>query len=159
MHRGRVWLAWALPLWGLWMVLNLSALSGAELLVGGGSAALAALVAMGLHSQGFLSLSPRASWLRFTGRILWRTLLDTGTVLAEVVRRLGGAAPRGGFSTFAFPARGRDARSVARKVLATTALSLPPNSYVVEFDEENDRLLVHELVSRPRQGDDWRQLL
>lgn len=159
MRRAGVWLAWAVPLWGLWLVMNLSSLSKAELGVGGGCAALSALVAMGLHARGLLSLSPRWSWLRFTGRVLWRTLVDTGTVLAEVVRRLGGGAPRGGFVTYSFPAHGRDARGVARKVLATTALSLTPNSYVIDFDEETNQVLVHELVSRPRRGDDWRQLL
>jgi multisubunit Na+/H+ antiporter MnhE subunit len=159
MRRAGVWLAWAVPLWGVWLVMNLSSLSRAELVVGGGCAALSALVAVGLHEQGLLRLSPKASWLRFTGRLVWRTLVDTGTVLAEVVRRLGGGTPRGGFVTYSFPAHGRDARSVARKVLATTALSLPPNSYVVDFDEETNRMLVHELVSKPRQGDDWRQLL
>lgn len=159
MRHGLTWLAWALPLWGVWLLLNLSSLSGAELLVGALCAALSATVAERLHARGLLHLSPRASWLRYTGRILWRTLVDTGVVLAEVVRRLFGRKSRAGFAHFSFPAEGRDARAVARKALATAALSLPPNAYVIAFDEPDNRILVHQLVTKPREGDDWRQLL
>lgn len=159
MRHGVTWLAWTLALWGGWVLLTLSSLSAAELVTGGVSAGVAALAATALHSAGLLRLSPRVSWLRYSGRIAWRTLADTGVVLAEVVRRLAGQKPRGSFDTFAFPAGGHEARAVARKALATAALSLPPNTYVIAFDEPEGRVLVHQLVPAPRQGDDWRQLL
>ncbi|ATB29672.1 Na+/H+ antiporter subunit E [Melittangium boletus] len=159
MRHAVTWLAWVLLLWGVWVLLNLSALSAAEWGVGGVCAGLAAGVATALHAQGLLRMRPRLGWLRFTGRLLRHTVLDTGTVLAEVVRRLAGRPSRAAFRTYSFPARGRDARSVARKVLATTALSLPPNAFVIDFDEEGDRVLVHELVARPRPDDHWRHLL
>jgi hypothetical protein len=159
MRHGVTWLAWTLALWGAWVLLTLSSLSRAELVTGGVSAGIAALAATALHASGLLRLSPRVGWLRYSGRIAWRTLADTGVVLAEVVRRLAGAKPRGSFDTFAFPAGGHDARAVARKALATAALSLPPNAYVIDFNEPEGRVLVHQLVPRPRKGDDWRQLL
>jgi Na+/H+ ion antiporter subunit len=159
MRHGVTWLAWTLVLWGGWVLLTLSSLSSAELVTGGVSAGIAALAATALHSSGYLRLSPRAGWLRYSGRIAWRALADTGVVLAEVVRRLAGRKSRAAFATFAFPAGGEDARSVARKALATAGLSLPPNTYVIAFDEPDGRVLVHQLVPAPRQGDDWRQLL
>lgn len=159
MRRGVTWLAWTLALWGGWVLLTLSSVSGAELVVGGVCAGLSALGATALHAAGLLSLSPRVGWLRYSGRIAWRMLLDTGVVLAEVVRRLSGREPRGAFDTFAFPTGGHDARAVARRALATAALTLPPNTYVIAFDEPEGRVLVHQLVPAPREGDDWRQLL
>lgn len=159
MRRGVTWLAWTLVLWGGWVLLTISSLSTAELVTGGVSAAIAALAATALHASGLLRMSPRASWLRYSGRIAWRTLADTGVVLAEVVRRLAGGKPRGSFDTFAFPADGHEARDVARRALATAALSFPPNTYVIAFDEPDGRVLVHQLVPAPRRGDDWRQLL
>ncbi|MGZ3457475.1 MAG: hypothetical protein ACXU86_03100 [Archangium sp.] len=159
MRRVVTWLAWALPLWGLWVLLVAPAVSEAELGVGGVAAALSAVVAERLHARGLLRMSPRARWLGLTGRILWRLVLDTGVVLAEVGRRLLGREPRSAFATFSFPAGADDSRSVARRVLATAALSLPPNAYVIEFDEPEGRVLVHQLVPPPRQGEDWGQLL
>lgn len=159
MRLALAWLAWALPLLGLWGLLT-GSLKGPELWVGCVCAALAASAAGFLREQGLLRFRPRARWLRYAGRVAWRLLTDNLQVLAEVPRRLVHPHREGTFLSVSFPVGDDDAEAIARRTLGTVAISLPPNTYVVDFDALGGRVLVHQLVpSRGAPPEDWRDLL
>ena len=55
---------------------------------------------------------------------------------------------QGRFRTVALPVRGRDPAARGRRALLALAVTYSPNSYVVDVDEEEGVVLVHELVPR-----------
>jgi hypothetical protein len=56
---------------------------------------------------------------------------------------------RGEFRVVAFPSEDDDARSAARRALATAAVSVAPNTLVVGVEGGEGVMLIHQLVPEP----------
>ena len=137
-----MWLA----LVGLWMLLSGSMVLS-ELVAGAAAAAIGAFAFEVVRRRGEVRFRPRARWLLRAWRLPPRVFSDAWKVswalLVGLVRR---RPVRGRFKEVPFRTGGTDPRSSARRTLVTVAASLSANAYVVDLDQENGTLLVHELV-------------
>jgi multisubunit Na+/H+ antiporter MnhE subunit len=155
----RSWLGWWAALLGLYLLLA-AKLTGEEILVGVGAAALAATAATVTVKAGNLRFQPRLSWLRRFARLPGLVLADCGIMAAVLWRHIvQRRTVEGVFRTVPFDAGGDDAVSAARRALVTAGISLAPNTYLVDMDRERGILLVHQLVpsaETPGKGDrEW----
>lgn len=149
LRRGRFWLAWYLPLFGLWL-LFVDTLAAEEAVLGALGAAVAATAADVVRAQDLVRFRMRARWLAGLAELpkllvtdswllavaLWRQLLRPGSV-------------RGLFRVLPFPEEGDDAAAAARRALVTGVVSVAPNTYVVGIERGEGCMLVHQLVRRP----------
>lgn len=143
------WLGWWGALALVWLLL-VDTVRSDELVVGALAAAIGATVATVVLRRGYVRFSPRAAWLSETpyvvrdvfvdcillGRALWRRTVRNERVRGETIR---------------VPFHHGDDSGLdgARRALVNFAVSLTPNSYVVDIDPEGDSLLVHRLVPVP----------
>jgi multisubunit Na+/H+ antiporter MnhE subunit len=142
----RVWLAWWAVLALLWLVL-VDTVEYQELLAGAIAAAVAATVATAVHRRGYIRFWPRAAWLRETPYLVVDVVVDCGLLAAALWRHVVRHQPVTGVSfRVPFHHGGDTGRDGARRALVNFAVSLTPNSYVVDIDPESDSLLVHRLV-------------
>jgi hypothetical protein len=82
--------------------------------------------------------------------VLKDVVVDTGLLGAALWRRLiRGQRVQGEMIRVPFHHGGDNGRDGARRALVNFAVSLTPNSYVVDIDPEGDSLLVHRLVDVP----------
>jgi multisubunit Na+/H+ antiporter MnhE subunit len=145
-RRAGSWLAWWVPLMGLWVAVD-DNIGLAELGAGAAVAALAALFTeVALHQAG---LHPRlqARWLAAACRLPGQVLGGTVLVFRALARQLvHGEEPPSGFR--AVPTRFGDhtGEGVTRRVLLVGASSLAPNTFVLGIDEDRDAMVVHQLV-------------
>jgi multisubunit Na+/H+ antiporter MnhE subunit len=155
-RRIAFWFGWWLGLTGLWLLLvwTLEAQEIVAAVVGGAIGATAAAVA---QAQGLVRFSPRWRWLGGAWRLPLGVLTDTWLVFVALYRRFVHDKPiQGVFRTVPFAHDEQDDVASARVTLATFAISLTPNTYVVGADEERDILYIHQLVpveidERPRR--------
>ena len=144
-----LWLAWWAALLVIWLLL-VDTFDAEELLVGALSASVSATVAVAVHRRGYIRFWPRARWLLQVPYLAWDVGVDcwllTGALWNRVVRR---QPVRGVTIRVPFHHGGDDGRDGARRALVNFAVSLSPNSYVVDIDPEGDSLLVHRLVDVP----------
>lgn len=130
----------------LWLWLD-DTVATPELVVGALCAAFAATVAQFVLERAGPRVGLRRSWLRFA----WRPLLSVVPDLARLTRVLvltltGRRTRRGRFLAVQFDAGGaRSPYDTGRRVLAKTAGSFSPNTYVVGIDADRDLILVHQL--------------
>lgn len=98
----------------------------------------------------------RRARLRFTlERGWWRHLLgvprqvaaDTGTVLLEALRRIGGGAARSALHDVAFDPRGPDTDTAARRAVLTAAITVSPNSILCRIEPPAGAILVHSFTA------------
>jgi multisubunit Na+/H+ antiporter MnhE subunit len=144
-------LTWLLLL-GLWMLLS-GSLVLSELVVGAVAAAIGTFAFEAVRRQRLTSFRMRARWVLRAWRLPYRIFTDAGVVSWALVRGLLTRRPvHGRFREVSFRIHGDDPESAARRTLVTGAASLTANSYVVDLDEANDTLLVHELVPRSSEG-------
>lgn len=141
--------AWWVGLAALWLVLD-DTVAPPELITGAVAALIGAIAAEVVHGQNLVRLRLEPSWLRHGWRPLVRLFPDTARVLWVVVRHLVlRRPPRGEFRAVPFRAGRVDgARDTGRRVLAKSAGSFAPNTYVIGVDEERDLLLVHQLCPK-----------
>jgi hypothetical protein len=118
-----------------------------EVIVGGIAAGFGVVATVLVRAQRLVRFAPRAAWLRPAWRLPGRVVTDTWRVVAALAGILVGRRPSGAFRTEPFPG-GRGARAAARRALATAGWSLPPGSYVVGFDEDEDVVLLHDFPRR-----------
>ncbi len=131
---------------GLWLLL-VESLATAELVAGAVAAALAASVAEAVREQGYMRFSPDPAWLTHVPRIAWQVLVDCWILARALVRQLVGRGRARGLLIRAPVQYGDDSsRAAARRALLNVGISITPNSYVVELDEETSTALVHQLV-------------
>ncbi|HEX9107361.1 MAG TPA: hypothetical protein VF832_09030 [Longimicrobiales bacterium] len=133
--------AWLFYVWSLEL---------AELVIGllaSGLAAGASHLVWAEHLAG-LSFHPR--WLAQAWRIPGQVLLDTGTILAVLARRLftGRQAPSL-FRAVPYEWRGADPHSSMLRALAITYATISPNMVVIGIDRERGYLLYHQLRQSP----------
>ena len=154
LSAGRVWrwivyaLLWWVVLLGLWL-LFVDTLALAEVLVGLGAAALAALAALGIHAYGGTRFRFRVRWLLLLRDVPASTLRDCATLGVVLWRRLiRGERARGAFRTIPFPIHDGPT-SAAWRAFVAGATSIAPNTYVIRFDRERDTVIVHQLVPDP----------
>ena len=143
------WLAWWVALWLVWLLL-VDTVQPDELLVGAGAAAVAATVGTVVQHRGYIRFSPRAAWLLETPYLIGGIVVDCGLLAVALWRRVVGRQPvRGETIRVPFHHGGDTGRDGARRALVNFAVSITPNSYVVDIDPEGDSLLVHRLVPVP----------
>jgi multisubunit Na+/H+ antiporter MnhE subunit len=143
---GRFILAW-LGLVALWLLI-VGQLAPAEIAAGAAAAAISVFVFAAVRRDARqLRIRPDLAWLLESWRLPLRVIVDFVTITRALWNRLvRNRRARGSFRTIPLSAVGTDGRSTARRVLATLALSLPPNSYVVAFDPDDRSMVVHTLV-------------
>jgi multisubunit Na+/H+ antiporter MnhE subunit len=144
-----LWSAWWVALAVGWLLL-VDTLQLDELLVGAVAAAAAATVATAVHRRGYMRFRPRAAWLLETPYLAAEIVTDCGLLAGALWRRLARRERVGGVTIrVPFHHGGDTGRDGARRALVNFAVSLTPNSYVVDMDPEGDSLLVHQLVAQP----------
>jgi multisubunit Na+/H+ antiporter MnhE subunit len=144
-----LWLAWWVALLVIWILL-VDTFDPEELLVGALAAAISATVAVAVHRRGYIRFWPRARWLLQVPYLVWDVGVDCGLLAVALWNRVVRRRPvRGETIRVPFHHGGDDGRDGARRALVNFAVSLTPNSYVVDIDPEGDSLLVHRLVDVP----------
>jgi multisubunit Na+/H+ antiporter MnhE subunit len=146
-RRLKFWIAWYVPLVGLWLAF-VDTLERHELLLGLAAAALGATAQELVNAQDLVRFRLEPRWLRGLGRLPWRALVESWQLTVLLWRHLArGEAVAGAFRTVPFPAPPEDdARANARKALVTAAVSLTPNTYVVGIEGEDGTMLVHQIL-------------
>lgn len=141
-----IWLAWCAALAVVWLLL-VDTLDPEELVVGAMASSVAATVAVAVHRRGYIRFWPRAAWLREIPNVVRDVIVDCGRLGAALWRRLVLRHPvHGATIRVPFHHGGDNGRDGARRALVNFAVSLTPNTYVVDIDPEGDSLLVHRLV-------------
>lgn len=147
--RGKAWvrfvLAWAL-LFGLWLLV-VGSLAPSELVAGVIVAAMAAAVVDVIRREHVSGFRPDPRWLLRLRTVPGRTLREFGLLVAALARVvLLRRRVVGRFVAVDVEVGGNDGRSIARRALVVAGASIAPNSYVVDFDHEGDRVIVHQLL-------------
>jgi hypothetical protein len=132
-------IAWAVPLFGLWVVLTDN--THTDDVVAGAVCALLAGTAAELSGlMGRVRFQPRARWILRAARFPIWIVQDTVIVVGAMARRTEGAYHR-----IPFHRPDDEPQAVAARALAGGVGSAGPNLYVIE--EQADTLLVHILDS------------
>jgi multisubunit Na+/H+ antiporter MnhE subunit len=125
-----------------------------ELCTGAVAAGLGAAAMSSVRRQGIVSFRPRVRWLFAPVRVLPRAVADLGVLVSALARRVVLRRDvRGGFKAVRFRHGGTDGEATARRVLTKLTASFTPNTIVLDVDEDQDLILVHQLVPRPGRGD------
>jgi len=148
-HLLRIWLAWWAVLVVVWLLL-VDTFAASEFVVGAVAAAIAASAAAAVHRRGYIRFWPRLAWSREVPSLIWETTLDCGRLADALWQRVVlRKRVHGEMFRVPFDRGGDNGRDGARRALVNFAVSLTPNSYVVDIDPESDTLLVHRLVAAP----------
>ncbi len=92
---------------------------------------------------------PSASWWRTAARLPRLAGRDAGGLAAALWRRLAhGEELPGAFRAVPYERVGRNPSERTHRTLATMAISLLPNSYVLGIDPDEERIVVHEMIER-----------
>jgi multisubunit Na+/H+ antiporter MnhE subunit len=143
--------AWWVGFFVAWVLLT-GTLDTVELIAGFIAATVAAAVAEVVRIQDFQLFRPRARWLMRARRLPRNILADCGVVFGALYRHVVKREHiSGAFRAFEFEPGGDDGRSAARRALVNVAISLSPNTYVVEIDRTRRLILVHQLVPSPKE--------
>jgi multisubunit Na+/H+ antiporter MnhE subunit len=146
-RRLKFWIAWYVPLVGLWLAF-VGTLDRNEVLLGLVAAAVGATAQELVNAQDLVRFRLEPGWLRDLWRLPWQVLTDSWLLTVVLWRQLArGEAATGEFHTLPFPvAPEDDARANARKALVTAAVSVAPNTYVVGIEGDDGLMLIHRLV-------------
>jgi hypothetical protein len=127
-----------------------------EIVVGLLAAAVAATAVEVVRSQRLVRFRPDPRWLRRAFVLPWRALVEFGLLVMALWRTLVlRRRVAGRFWAVPFPAGGTDSRSAARRAVFTVGASFAPNTYVVDFEKREGRVLVHRLVPpHPKHAED-----
>jgi hypothetical protein len=148
LHRGRFWIAWYVPLFGLWMLL-VGSFAVEEMVLGALAAAVGASAADLVRAQDLVRFRMRPRWLAGAWTLPWRIAVDSRVLAAALWRELRRpGSVRGVFRVLPFPREGDDAAAAARRALVTGFVSASPNIYVVGIEGDEGAMLVHQLVRR-----------
>lgn len=141
--------AWWCALFLMWLVL-VDTFDGLEMGAGAAASMIAAVAAELVRSLRLQGLRPGRSHPARWWRLPVAVVADTGVMFHALWRDLTGAQPiRGAFRAVPSEVAGGPSMNAARRAGATFRISVTPNTYVVDFDEEEELVLVHELVPHP----------
>jgi len=144
------WIAWYVPLVGLWLLFVVT-LARPELLLGIVAAAVGATAQELVNAQDLVRFRLDPRWLRDLRLVPGELVVDTWLLAVVLWRQLTGRRRATGECRYVpFPAEGDDARANARRALVTSTLSLAPNTYVIGIEGSEGAMLVHQLL--PRAG-------
>jgi len=151
MKRIGVWLSWWSGFAALFLLLA-GSVAWAEV-AAGAVAAVFATDAILCGPPNRHEFAPEIAWLAKLMSIPGQAVRDCGTLTAALWRRVvRQELVEGGLCEVPFQSGREDARSAARRAVVMMALSVAPNSYVVDVDMRREVLLVHRLVrDGPRQ--------
>jgi hypothetical protein len=90
--------------------------------------------------------SPRARWLTHAPRVARQVLVDCWILEVALVQRIRGRRVRGVMYRVPIRYGGDDSRAAARRALLNFAVSITPNSYVLDLEPDTGTALVHQLV-------------
>ena len=138
------WLATFAVLLGLWF-LYVCTFNIPELLVGAGAAALAATATAVVEGQRFAQFSPRPKWLALFLTEPWYALTGTAAIWWALLKRIAGKPSEAQLKAIKFDAGGDDPESAARRALALTLTTIPPNFVVIGIDREHNLMLIHQV--------------
>jgi multisubunit Na+/H+ antiporter MnhE subunit len=140
-----VWLTSWLILSLLWL-LFVGKFTWHELLVGIGAAALSTFVLWLVTIRSAVKFAPTLPWIRQIWRVPWLMGRDCWLLVRHLLAQLCLGKEHGGtFRVLRFPGGADDAPSTARRVLAVTYSTLPPNAIVIDIDREANYMLLHQL--------------
>ncbi len=133
-----------LVLFGLWMAF-VSNPKLSELWVGLVVAAIGAVADAIVKKEGLARFNPKLSWVLLIFWEPWYTLTGTWAVLKALVRTALGKKSEAQFTVKGYDYGGQDARSSAKRTLATTYMTIPPNFIIVGIDRRKQQVLVHQV--------------
>jgi multisubunit Na+/H+ antiporter MnhE subunit len=146
LSRIRFGIAWWAALMAAWL-LFVESLALAEVLAGVVASAVAAGTAEAVRERGYVRFSPRARWLVRVPRVGWQILTDCWILGGALVEQIRGRRTVRGVMYRVPIAYGDDSsQAAARRALLNFAVSITPNSYVLDLDEDTSTALVHQLV-------------
>jgi multisubunit Na+/H+ antiporter MnhE subunit len=147
-NRVRIWLAWFAALNVLWLAL-ISAFVLEETILGLFASAIAATAAEVVREQGLTGFKPRLRWFLHARSLPWRTVRETGWVLAALWSALFRRRPvRGRFRVIPVTFPDDPDEAAAKRGLLVAGEGFAPNTYALGFDEARGLMLIHELVAR-----------
>jgi hypothetical protein len=147
----RVWLAWWVVLFLLWLV-YVGEWNPIEWIAAASAAAVAATAAAAVQAQGLLRFRPDLGSLAGLRRVPLQVFVDFGILVGAFVRTLVRRRPvRGRFVTR--PLRDADASSSFRRAVLTATATYSPNAYVVNINVERGEALLHDLVTHRSSED------
>ena len=156
----RAWLVSWVLLWALYVLLVFKT-EPAEIVAGAVCGAIGATGAAVVRAQAKVRFAPARGWWRGLPHLPREVVRDTwllvGVLWRVLVRR---EAVRGRFITLDFPGvEGESAEAVSRRAVAKWYGSVAPNTLVVGFDEDSERVLLHQLVATkdPPLCDPWKR--
>jgi multisubunit Na+/H+ antiporter MnhE subunit len=145
--RAPIFLCWLFE-WILWLIFTDNT-GFRELLSGAAAAAIATY-----FSFVFASRKTIASFqIPYGIGIIWRVpgvlARDTAALLVAVMRRLAGRALPSGYAAIHFVAVGDNPRSRSRRALATTLMTVTPNTLVLGILRNERIIFFHRLLPQP----------
>ena len=147
-RRVGFWIAWYVPLLAIWLAF-VDTFNSEEVALGLVAAAIAATAAEVVRSQELVRFRLEPRWLRDVHRLPWQVLRDCWLLAVGLWRHCTGRPLRGTFRVVPFPSEADDARSAARRAVATALVSVAPNTVVVGIEGGEGEMLVHQLVPEP----------
>jgi hypothetical protein len=157
--RLRSWIVTWVLLWALYVLLVFKT-EPAEILAGAVCGAIGATGATAVRAQAKTRFAPGRGWWRGLVHLPRELARDTW-LLVHVLWRVAVRREQvgGRFITLPFPGvRGGSSEAVSRRAVAKWYGSVAPNTLVVGFDEDTERILLHQLVATkdPPVCDPWR---
>ena len=146
-RRLKFWIAWYIPLVGLWLAF-VSTLDRNEVLLGLAAAAVGATAQELVNAQDLVRFRLEPGWLRGLWVLPRQVLVESWLLTVVLWRQLARwQAAAGAFRTVPLPVPPEDeSLANARKALITATVSVAANTYVVGIEGEDGTMLIHQLV-------------
>lgn len=129
---------------GVWL-LFVSQTHRAEIVAGVCAAALGAVADGLVKAKRLAKFRPHLQWVALFSREPWYVLTGSAAILWALARRMMGKKSDAQFRVVPFRAGGEDRESAARRALAITLTTIPPNFIVVGIDKQQNFMLVHQV--------------
>lgn len=148
--RGSLLFCW-LSEWVLWLVFT-DNVGFREILAGAAASALATYFAFIFASRQTIG----TFWFPREMAVIWRLpaelVHDTAVLLLALARRIAGRDIPSDIVAIPFGATGNDPESHGKRALATTLLTVTPNTLVLGIPVEEGLLYFHRLLPQPASG-------
>src|SRR2546423_5753119 len=115
-----------------------------ELLFGAGAAVLAAIGTELIRRQPFASFRPRLVWIAQCWRLPWYLLQGNFAIFRAMIKQLF-KPEKSILRSVPFDTGGADAAAAARRALAITYTTMPPNFIVLSIDLAKQVMVIHQV--------------